>query len=158
MGNSTPSVRASALLGILGLFLISPAYAQYGGEEVGEEFADDVMDQLTSGVETGISSIDVPPNNPIETTNQEVDDLAHSTSEWIEALFNFGKKTHSVTEDAMAVAAPSWIDPIIIAVIAGAVVVFVMWKVVKKVGIHMAIGFGFLAAVIVFLMLLDLNS
>jgi len=30
--DSTPSVRASALLGILGLFLISPAYAQYGGE------------------------------------------------------------------------------------------------------------------------------
>ena len=156
--NSTPSVRASALLGILGLFLISPAYAQYGGEEIDEEFADDIMDQLTSGIESGISSINVPSNNPIETTNEEVGDLAQSTSEWIEALFNFGKKTHSVTEDAMAVAAPAWIDPIIIAVIAGAVVVFVMWKVVKKVGIHMAIGFGFLAAVIVFLMLLDLNS
>lgn len=153
-----PSIRASALLGILGIlgiFSISPVYAQYGGEE---EIADEIFDQMTEGVETGISSINVPNQNIIDTDQEEVDDLAHSTSEWLKSLLDFGKKTHSVTEDAMSVAAPSWVDPIIIAVVAGAVVVFIMWKVVKKVGIHLAIGMGFLAAVIVFLMLLDLNS
>jgi hypothetical protein len=153
-----PSIRASALLGILGIlgiFSISPVYAGYGGEE---EFADEIIDQAAEGIETGISSINVPNQNLIDTDQEEVDDLAHSTSEWLKSLLDFGKKTHSVTEDAMAVAAPSWVDPIIIAVVAGAVVVFIMWKVVKKVGIHLAIGMGFLAAVIVFLMLLDLNS
>ena len=150
-----PSIRASALLGILGILTISPVYAQYGEEE---EFADEIIDQVSEGIETGISSIEVPNQNLIDTDQGEVDDLAHSTSEWLKSLLDFGKKTHHVTEDAMAVAAPSWVDPIIIAVVAGAVVVFIMWKVVKKVGIHLAIGMGFLAAVIVFLMLLDLNS
>jgi hypothetical protein len=152
-----PSVRGSALyilgiLGILGMISISPAYAQY------EEMGDQVMGQMKEGVETGISSIEVPEDNLIDTNQEEVDSLAHSLSEWLESLFNFGRKTHHVTEDAMAVAAPSWVDPIIIALVAGAVVVFIMWKVIKKVGIHLAIGMGFLAAVIVFLMLLDLNS
>ena len=153
--NYTPSVRSSAvlgILGILGLFLISPAYAQYG------EMADEAMDVITEGVEKGISSIDVPQNNLIDTDQEEVDALAQSTSEWLKAFLDFGKKTHSVTEDAMAVAAPSWIDPFIIALIAGAVVVIIMWKIFKRVGIHLALGFGILAAVIVFLMLLDLNS
>jgi len=152
---SIPSIHTSALLGILGilgLFLISPAYAQYG------EMADEAMDTISEGVETGISSIDVPEDNLIDTDQEEVDALARSTAEWLESFFDFGKKTHSVTEDAMAVAAPSWIDPFIIALIAGAVVVLIMWKIFKRVGIHLAIGMGILAAVIVFLMLLDLNS
>jgi len=156
-----PFIRAYALpsacplLGILVLFSISPVYGQYGGEE---EFVDEVIDQMSEGIESGISSINVPDQNIIDTDQEEVDELAHSTSEWLKSLLDFGKKTHSLTEDAMSVAAPSWVDPIIIAVVAGAVVVFIMWKVVKKVGIHLAIGMGFLAAVIVFLMLLDLNS
>ncbi len=156
------SVRALALLGILGILGIlgtnfDLAYAQYGNGSV-EDIADQMVGQVTEGIETGISSIEIPDENLIDTDQSEVDNLARSTSEWLEAFFNFGKKTHTVTEDAMAVASPSWVDPIIIAFVAGAVVVFIMWKIFKRVGIHMAIGFGFLAAVIVFLMLLDLNS
>jgi len=156
------SVRASALLGILGILGIlgtnfDLAYAQYGNGSVGD-IADQMVGQLTEGIETGISSIQIPDENLIDTDQSEVDSLAHSTSEWIESLLDFGKKTHHVTEDAMSVASPSWVSPIIIAFVAGAVVIFIMWKVVKRVGIHLAIGFGFLAAVIVFLMLLDLNS
>lgn len=151
------------ILGILGMISI-PAYAQitanttapYGGSvgEIGTE----VVGQITEGVEQGISSIDIPEDNLIDTSQEEVDELAKSTSAWIEAFFDFGKKTHSVTEDAMAVASPSWVDPIIISLVAGAVVVLIMWKIFKRVGIHLAIGFGILAAVIVFLMLLDINS
>jgi len=140
------------ILGILGI-LGNPIYAQEYGE-----FGNDIMDQLTEGVETGIKSIDIPDDNIIETNQEEVDSLARSFSEWISSFYDFGKKTHSVTEDAMAVVAPSWIDGIIISIIAGAVVILIMWKVFKRVGIHLAIAFGILAAVIVFLMLLDLNS
>jgi len=124
----------------------------------GEEFADEFMDQLTEGAEEGISSIIIPDENLIDTNQEEVDDLAKSFSEWISSFYDFGKKTHAVTEDAMSVAAPSWVDQIIISIVAGAVVVFIMWRVAKKVGIHIVIGMGALAAVIVFLMLLDINS
>ncbi len=133
------------------LFLVTNVYAQ-------EEFADDIVDQVTEGVEEGIKSIVIPDDNIIDTDQQEVDDLAESTSAWLESFFDFGKKTHAVTEDAMKVAAPAWIDSIIISFIAGAVVILVMWRVFKKVGIHIAIAFGILAAIVVFLMLLDLNS
>lgn len=140
-----------AILGILGILGMNPIYAQI-------EYGNEIMDQLTEGVETGIKSIDIPDDNIIETNQEEVDNLARSFSEWLSSFYDFGKKTHSVTEDAMTVVAPSWIDGIIISIIAGAVVVLIMWKVFKRVGIHLAIGFGILAAVIVFLMLLDLNS
>ncbi len=133
------------------LFLVTNVYAQ-------EEFADDIVDQVTEGVEEGIKSIVIPDDNIIDTDQQEVDDLAESTSAWLESFFDFGKKTHAVTEDAMTVAAPEWIDSILISFIAGAVVILVMWRVFKKVGIHIAIAFGILAAIVVFLMLLDLNS
>jgi len=123
-----------------------------------EEFADDIVDQVTEGIEEGIKSIVIPDDNLIDTDQEEVDNLAESTSAWLESFFDFGKKTHAVTEDAMAVGAPSWIDPILISFIAGAVVILVMWRVFKKVGIHIAIAFGILAAIVVFLMLLDLNS
>ena len=141
------------ILGILGILGINPIYAQEF-----DQYGNEIMDQLTEGVETGIKSIEVPNENIIDTNQEEVDNLAHSFSEWIGSFYDFGKKTHSVTEDAMAVVAPSWIDGIIISIIAGAVVVLIMWKVFKRVGIHLAIAFGILAAVIVFLMLLDLNS
>ena len=139
------------IFSIYGFFLLEDAFAQ-------EEFADDIVDQVTEGVEEGIKSIIIPDNNIIDTDQKEVDDLAESTSAWLESFFDFGKKTHAVTEDAMAVGAPSWIDPILISFIAGAVVILVMWRVFKKVGIHIAIAFGILAAIVVFLMLLDLNS
>lgn len=142
-----------AILGILGILGMNPIYAQEF-----DQYGNEIVDQLTEGVETGIKSIDIPNENIIDTNQEEVDNLAHSFSEWISSFYDFGKKTHSVTEDAMAVVAPSWIDGIIISIIAGAVVVIIMWKVFKRVGIHLAIGFGILAAVIVFLMLLDLNS
>ncbi len=141
------------ILGILGILGMNPIYAQEF-----DQYGNEILDQLTEGVETGIKSIDIPNENIIDTNQEEVDNLAHSFSEWISSFYDFGKKTHSVTEDAMAVVAPSWIDGIIISIIAGAVVVIIMWKVFKRVGIHLAIGFGILAAVIVFLMLLDLNS
>lgn len=150
-GSRFSIITILGILGILGMIPISHAQ-DYG--EIGNEF----MDQLTEGVETGITSIDIPDDNIIDTTQEEVDSLAQSFAEWLGSFYDFGKKTHSVTEDAMAVVAPSWIDGIIISIIAGAVVVFIMWKVFKRVGIHLAIGFGVLAAVIVFLMLLDLNS
>jgi len=156
-GNSFSScfsvITILGILGVLGMIPISYAQDQDYGE-IGNEF----MDQLTEGVETGISSIDIPDDNLIETNQEEVNNLARSFSEWISSFYDFGKKTHSVTEDAMAVVAPSWVDGIIISIIAGAVVVLIMWKVFKRVGIHLAIAFGILAAVIVFLMLLDLNS
>lgn len=144
------------ILGILGVLGMNPIYAQESQEY--SEFGNEIMDQLTEGVEIGIKSIDIPDDNIIDTNQEEVDSLANSFSEWISSFYDFGKKTHSVTEDAMAVVAPSWVDGIIISIIAGAVVVIIMWKVFKRVGIHLAIGFGILASVIVFLMLLDLNS
>jgi len=150
-GSCFSIITILGILGVLGMIPIS--YAQDYGE-IGNEF----MDQLTEGVETGITSIDIPDENIIDTTQEEVDSLAQSFAEWINSFYDFGKKTHSVTEDAMAVVAPSWVDGIIISIIAGAVVVLIMWKVFKRVGIHLAIAFGILAAVIVFLMLLDLNS
>jgi len=148
-------LRTSTIFLISSLILLGSffgiAYAQ-------EEIADDIMDQLTGGIQEGIKSINVPNDNIIDTDQEEIDNLAKSSSEWLESFFDFGKKTHAVTQDAMAVAAPSWVDPLIIAIVAGAVVFFVMIRVAKKIGVHIAIAFGALAMVLVFLMLLDLNS
>ena len=153
IANSRTQLRYIGIIGILGVLGVGSisAFAQL-------QYADEMIDQLSEGAETGISSIVIPDDNLIDTNQEEVDDLAKSFSEWIASFYDFGKKTHSVTEDAMSVAAPSWVDQIIISIVAGAVVVFIMWRVAKKVGIHIVIGMGFLAAVIVFLMLLDINS
>lgn len=122
-----------------------------------EHYGDEIMDQVTKGVESGISSIEVPEDNIIDTNQEEIDNVARSFSEWLDSLFDFGKKTHHLTEDAMVVAAPSWVDRLLISLVAGAVVIFLLWRVTKKVGFHIMIAMGALAAVIVFLMLLDLN-
>lgn len=131
--------------------LFQNAYAQYG-------FVDDIVNQTSESIESTIASIQVPENNPIDTNQEEVNNLAHSASEWIRSLFDFGKKSHAVTEDTLSVVAPSWVAPIIIIAIAGGVVLLIIIKGIKKVGLHLFIALAILAAVIVFLMLLDLLS
>ncbi len=131
--------------------LFSNAYAQY-------DFVDDLVDQASEGIKSTIGSIEVTGNNPIDTNQEEVDNLANSASEWFKSLFDFGKKTHTVTEDTLSIVAPSWVAPIIIIAIAGGVVLLIIWKGIRKVGFHMFIALAILAAVIVFLMLLDLLS
>ena len=148
-------MRTSVIFLISSLILLG---SFFGVANAQEEFIDDLLDQGTNAIKDGISSIDIPNDNIIDTNQEEVNNLGNSFSEWLSSLFDFGKKTHSLTEDAMEVVAPPWVDSIIISVIAGAVVVFIMIRLVKKIGIHIAIAFGALAAVVVFLMLLDVNS
>lgn len=132
-------------------FIFQNAYAQYG-------MVDNLINQTSDGLKSTIGSIKVPGNNPIDTNQQEVDNLANSASEWLKSLFDFGKKSHTLTEDTLSIAAPSWVAPIIIIVIAGGVVILIIIKGIKRVGLHLFIALAILAAVIVFLMLLDLLS
>lgn len=132
-------------------FIFQYAYAQYG-------IVDNLINETSEGLKSTIDSIKISGKNPIDTNQQEVINLANSASEWVKSLFDFGKKSHAVTVDTMSVLAPSWVAPIIIMVIAGGVVIFVVIKGIKRVGLHLFIALAILAAVIVFLMLLDLLS
>lgn len=132
-------------------FIFQYAYAQY-------DIVDNLVNQTSEGIKSTIDSIQISGKNPIDTNQQEINNLANSASEWVRSLFDFGKKSHEVTVDTMTVLAPSWIAPIIIIVIAAGIVVFIVIKGIKKVGLHLFIALAILAAVIVFLMLLDLLS
>jgi len=141
----------SGTLFLLFLSLFQNAYAQY-------DFVDNFVNQISDGLKSTIESIKISGNNPIDTNQQEVNNLANSASEWVKSLFDFGKKSHTLTEDTLSIAAPSWVAPIIIIAIAGGVVLLIIIKGIKRVGLHLFIALAILAAVIVFLMLLDLLS
>jgi hypothetical protein len=144
----------TSIIGIFVLFsLFSTSYAQEY-----DDVLDGFVDQASKAIESIIGSIEVSGDNPIDTNQEEVDNLSHSASEWFKSLFDFGKKTHAVTEDTLSVVAPSWIAPVIILIISGGIVLLVMYKSMRRVGLHLILGIAILAGVIVFLMLLDILS
>ena len=145
-------LSGAIFLAISLLFSNAYAQAQY------DTFLDDMINQISDGIKSIIGSIEITGNNPIDTNQEEVDSLAHSASEWFKSLFDFGRKSHAVTEDTLSIVAPSWVAPIIIIAIAAGVVILVLIKGIKRVGLHLFIALAILAAVIVFLMLLDLLS
>ena len=158
--NKIPSTRATffgllvIILIVIFLFLI-PNFAYGGYGEINDE---EIVDTLTESIESGIHSIEVPADNPLETTQEEVDDFGTAVSQWLESFVNFGKKTHRMTESGMALAAPSWFDALWIALIAGALVAFIMYRFAKKIGWHFVFAIAIIVTIVVFLILLDIYS
>lgn len=133
--------------------LITFSTAAYGESDYGDEIVDDISNQVKSG----IKSIEIG-ENPVGANQEEVNNVAESLSKWIKSLFSFGRDTHHLTEDVMLVVSPDFVPAIIIAVIAGGIILIIMIKTIKKVGLHLLIALSVLASVVVFLMLLDLLS
>jgi hypothetical protein len=136
---------------------IIPAYAvEVDIEDIDiEGIAKDLIGSGIDGVyDEVISEVDIPRNDYINPTDEEMENLKNDSKEWVETLVELLGVTHNVAESSVHAVSDYDLDPWITTLIGIGVVALVAIPMMKKLGMDMlkivliSIGFVIVFAVV----------
>jgi hypothetical protein len=135
-------------LPLIMLFLVSMPM------QIGEVIEDEIEDMI----DVTLERIEVPENNPLNTTKAETDELKESSKNFIMDLFTLLSSTHHMAEDTVEVVSPVELDEFTLLLIGIGLMAIIIIPMIKKIGMHLLYMIVIGIVIVVVLVLFDMNE
>ena len=122
--------------------------------QIGEVIEDEIEDMIDITLE----NIDIPENNPLNTTKAETDELKESSKTFIMDLFTLLSSTHHMAEDTVEVVSPVELDEFTLLLIGIGLMAIIIIPMIKKIGMHLLYMIVIGIVIVVVLVLFDMNE
>ena len=109
-------------------------------------------------IDVTLERIEVPENNPLNTTKAETDELKESSKNFIMDLFTLLSSTHHMAEDTVEVVSPVELDEFTLLLIGIGLMAIIIIPMIKKIGMHLLYMIVIGIVIVVVLVLFDMNE
>ena len=117
-----------------------------------------IEDEIEGMIDITLEKIDVPENNPLNTTKAETDELKESGKTFIMDLFTLLSSTHHMAEDTGEVVSPVELDDFTLLLSGIGLMAIIIIPIIKKIGMHLLYMIVIGVVIVVVLVLFDMNE
>lgn len=117
-----------------------------------------IEEEIKGIIDLAVDNIEIPENNPLNTTKTEADELKHSGKNFLMDLLSMISSTHAVAEDTVKVISPYEIDDLTLLLIGIGLMAVIIIPIIKKIGMHLLYIIVFAIVIVIIFVLFDINS
>ena len=117
-----------------------------------------IEEEIEEMIDVTLEQIEIPENNPLNTTKAETDELKKSGKHFIMDLFTLLSSTHHMAEDTVEVVSPVELDESTLLLIGIGLMAILIIPIIKKIGMHLLYMIVIGIVIVVILVLFDMNE
>jgi len=128
-------VKSTVFLTVLPILFIS-IIPVFGQEQIGSDIDNMIEGGINEATDTFAKNIDLSSGNPLNTTQEEIDDVKESGKGLFFVIVDLFRATHEFATSMINFLSPYPVQAIVILVVAGAITIIIALSLLKRLAIH----------------------